>query len=272
MKGKVLIVITSKRSLNLKEFWERRDLLRLIAWRDIKARHKQSLLGIGWAILYPLLVMIAFSLFFGLLVKVEHGDIPYPIFVYAALIPWLLFSEGISRMGGSLIADTALIQKIYYPRIISPLSALTVPVLDLGISFIVLLGLAAYFGYYPSVTIMGVLFLLPLALLLITGIGLWLAALNAEFRDVRYILPFMVQMWMYASPVIYPSSLIPEKFLLPYAILSPMAGIIEGFRWAVLDSPFPATLLLGTTITAAIALISGLWYFNHREKVFADVL
>ena len=264
--------ITSNRKLNLSELWQRRELIRLFAWRDIKARHKQSILGMGWAVIYPVLMMIAFSLFFGLLIKVEHGDVPYPVFVYTALLPWLLFSEGISRMGTSLISDISLIQKIYYPRLISPLASVVTPLLDCGISFLILLGIAAYFGYYPSVNLLGILFLLPLMLLLITGIGLWLATLNAEYRDVRYLIPFLTQLWVYASPVIYPSSMIPAKYLLWYGILSPMAGIIEGFRWAVLGTPFPSTLLISTCIATFLLFTSGLWYFSKKEKIFADVL
>lgn len=264
--------ITPNRKLNLREVWQRRELIRLFAWRDIKARHKQSILGMGWAIIYPVLMMIAFSLFFGLLVKVEHGDVPYPVFVYTALLPWLLFSEGISRMGTSLISDISLIQKIYYPRLISPLASVITPLFDCGISFLILLGIAAYFGYYPSVNLAGILFLLPLMLLLITGIGLWLAALNAEYRDVRYLIPFLTQLWVYASPVVYPSSMIPAKYLLVYGILSPMAGIIEGFRWAVLGNPFPSILLISTCITTFVFFVSGLWYFHRKEPIFADVL
>lgn len=264
--------ITPNRKLNLREVWQRRELIRLFAWRDIKARHKQSILGMGWAIIYPVLMMIAFSLFFGLLVKVEHGDVPYPVFVYTALLPWLLFSEGISRMGTSLISDISLIQKIYYPRLISPLASVVTPLLDCGISFLILLGIAAYFGYYPSVNLLGILFLLPLMLLLITGIGLWLATLNAEYRDVRYLIPFLTQLWVYASPVIYPSSMIPAKYLLGYGILSPMAGIIEGFRWAVLGNPFPSTLLISTSVATFLFFASGLWYFSRKEPIFADVL
>lgn len=266
------VKISPNRNINFKEVWQRRDLIRLFAWRDIKARHKQSLLGMGWSLIYPVLIMIAFTLFFGLLIKVEHGDVPYPVFVYTALIPWLLFSECVPRMGSSLQTDIALIQKIYYPRLISPLASLATPLLDFAISFVILLALAIYFAYYPTINLMGILFLLPLALALITGIGLWMAALNAEYRDVRYLLPFLIQMWMYASPVVYPSSMIPARFLLPYSFLSPMAGIIEGFRWAVLGNPFPSTLLIGTCVTASIFLASGLWYFNKKEKILADIL
>jgi lipopolysaccharide transport system permease protein len=258
--------------INLRELWAYRELLYFLTWRDIKVRYKQTLIGLAWAVIQPLLMMIVFSLFFGTLAKVPSEGIPYPLFNYAALLPWTLFANGVTRASNSLVQDANLIQKVYFPRLLMPLSSILSPLVDFAIAFVVLFGLMFYFGYYPHVTMLWVLVLLLLELMLALGVGLWLSAINVEYRDVGYVVPFLIQLLLFASPVIYPSSFLPERFQTAYGLINPMSGIIEGFRWAILGTEPPSHLIFASVAIIIVVLISGAFYFRRREKAFADVV
>ena len=258
--------------VNLRELWAYRELLYFFTWRDLKVRYKQTLFGFAWAIIQPVFMMIIFSLFFGTLAKIPSEGIPYPLFSYAAVLPWTLFAEGLSRSSNSLVQDANLLQKVYFPRLLMPLSGILSPVVDFAVAFIVLIGLMLYFGYYPSVMMFLILPFLLLELMLATGIGMWLSAINVEYRDVRYAIPFLIQLGLFASPVVYPVTFVPERFQVVYGLLNPMAGIIEGFRWAILGTKPPSYLLIASVAIIIVILISGAFYFRRRERAFADVV
>ena len=259
-------------SLRLNELWDYRELLYFLVWRDIKVRYKQTELGAIWAVLQPMLTMLVFSVFFGRLAKMPSDGIPYPVFVYAALLPWQLFSYALTESANSLVGSQNLIKKVYFPRLVVPLSSVLSGLVDFAISFVVLLGLMAYYGIRPTAAIAVLPLFVLFALATALSVGLWLSALNVEFRDVRYTIPFLTQFWMFATPVAYPSSLVPEKWRV-FLGLNPMAGVVEGFRWALLgksDAPGP---LLWVSLAAVILLLSGgLAYFRRMEKTFADVV
>jgi lipopolysaccharide transport system permease protein len=259
-------------SLRLGELWEYRELLYFLVWRDIKVRYKQTALGAAWAILQPVLTMMVFSVFFGRLAKIPSDGIPYPVFVYAALLPWQLFAYALSESANSLVVSQNLIKKVYFPRLVVPIASVLSGLVDFAISFLVLLGLMAYYGIRPTpaVTVLPVFILLAVASAL--SVGLWLSALNVQFRDVRYMIPFLTQFWMFATPVAYPSSLVPAKWR-PLFGLNPMAGVVEGFRWALLGKSTSPGPLLWVSIAAVVALlIGGLMYFRRMESTFADVV
>jgi len=257
--------------INLREIWNYRELLYFLTWRDLKVRYKQTLLGFAWAILQPFMMMIVFSLFFGNLLKVPSEGIPYPLFNYTALLPWTLFSQGINQSSNSLVNNVSLIQKIYCPRLIMPISGILTPVVDFAIAFIILIGLMFFYGYIPTVRILMVIPLVLLVMLTAAGVGLWLSAINVRYRDVRYTMPFIIQLWFFASPVVYASSILPERFQIIYG-LNPMAGIIEGFRWAVVGTDPPGSLMIVSVLITIVIFISGLYYFRRMEKTFADVV
>jgi lipopolysaccharide transport system permease protein len=260
-------------SLNLREVWASRELLYYLTWRDMKIRYKQTIIGVAWAILHPALMTLIFTLFFGMLMQVPSQGVPYPIFIFAALTPWNLFSSGVSRASNSLLNDAGLIQKVYFPRLVSPLSSILSPLIDFGFSFIVLIGLMLAYGYTPPAVIWGVIPLLGLLLMFALGVGLWFAAMNVEYRDVGYIVPVLLQLLFFASPVIYSGSLVPERFRVAYGLLNPMSGIIEGFRWATLHTAIPSIpMMVASTVIVGVVLLSGMFYFRHREKAFADVV
>ncbi len=259
-------------SLNLRDLWEYRELLYFLTWRDVKVRYKQTALGAAWAVIQPLFTMLVFSVFFGRLAKVPSDGIPYPVFAYCALLPWNFFAGALDRSGNSLVGSANLITKIYFPRLVIPMSAVLAGLLDFAIAFVVLIGLMLYYGIAPT----GAIFLLPLFLLLAIATalaaGLWLSALNVQYRDVRYTIPFLVQFWMYASPVAYSSTLVPERWRALYG-LNPMAGVIDGFRWALLGRSDPPGALLAVSVAIiALLLIGGLVYFRRMEQTFADVV
>lgn len=259
-------------ALDLRELWAHRELLYFFTWRDIKVRYKQTALGLAWAIIQPLFMMVIFSLFFGILAKVPSQGIPYPLFTYSALLPWTLFASGITRASNSLTSETNLIQKVYFPRLLMPLASILSPLVDFLIAFVVLIGLMLYFGYYPSITMLWLPLFLILELMLALGVGLWLSAINVEYRDVTHVVPFLVQLWLFASPVIYPSNFVPERFQVAYGLINPMSGIIEGFRWAILGTQPPSHLLIASVAIIIVILVSGAFYFRRREKAFADVV
>ncbi len=258
--------------IDLRELWSYRELLYFFVWRDIKVRYKQTLLGFAWAILQPVLTMVVFTLFFGNLAKVPSEGVPYPLFSFAAVLPWTLFSEGITRSSNSLIQEANLLQKIYFPRLLLPSSGVLSPVVDFAIALVVMAALMVYFAWAPTATLLLLPVFLVLQLMLALGVGLWLSAINVEYRDVRYVIPFLVQLWQFASPVIYSITLIPERFRTLFAMLNPMVGIIEGFRWAILGLQPPGYTLIGSAAIIVVVLVSGAYYFRRREKLFADLV
>lgn len=257
--------------IDLKEIWEYRELLQTFVVRDIKVRYKQTALGAAWAVIQPLFMMVVFTLFFGKLAKIPSEGIPYPIFSYAALLPWTLFAEGLSRSTNSMISNAGIMTKVYFPRLILPISGVVSPLVDFAIAFVILLGMMLYFGFYPTVNIIWLPAFILLAIATSLGVGLWLSALNVQYRDFQYTVPFLIQIWLFASPVVYPSSLLPEPYRMIYG-LNPMAGVIEGFRWALLGTTPPSSLILVSVVAVVTILISGAFYFRRMEKTFADVV
>lgn len=259
-------------SLNLRDLWEYRELLYFLTWRDIKVRYKQTVLGAAWAVLQPLFTMIVFSLFFGRLVKVPSDGIPYPLFTFAALVPWTFFANGLNQSSNSLIASANLLKKVYFPRLAIPLATVLAGVVDFLLAFVVLLGMIAYYRMAPTWNILWIPLLLALAFITSLGAGLWMSALNVKYRDVRYIVPFLVQIWLFATPVAYPSSLLSEPWKTVYG-LNPMVGVIEGFRWALLGTKTaPGLMVAASAFTALLLLITGAFYFRSTEKTFGDVV
>ncbi len=259
-------------ALDLRELWAYRELLYFFVWRDIKVRYKQTLIGAAWAILQPVLTMIVFSLFFGKLAKIPSGGLPYPIFYYCALLPWMYFATAMQSATNVVVEQQRVITKIYFPRVVLPISSVLSGLLDFGISFAVLLVMMAYYRIIPTTAVFWLPVFALLAVLTALGVGLWLSALNALYRDVRYVVPFLVQFWMFASPVAYPSSLVPPKWRLLYG-LNPMAGVIEGFRWALTGHGQPPGILLAASSAAVVLLVfSGLVYYHAVEGTMADVV
>jgi lipopolysaccharide transport system permease protein len=259
-------------ALNLGDLWTYRELVFFMTWRDLKVRYKQTLLGASWAILQPFLTMVVFSIFFGGLAKVPSDNVPYPIFSYTALIPWTLFSKALHDASRSLVASSHMITKIYFPRMILPLASVLAGIVDFFIAFIVLIGMMVYYGFAPTANIWTLPLFLILALIAATGVGLWLSALNVLYRDINYVLPFLTQIWMFVTPIAYPSSMVPQRFQILYA-LNPMTGVVEGFRWALLGSgQVPGILTLISSLVAIFLLVTGLIYFRRMERQFADMV
>jgi len=258
-------------ALNLRDLWAYRELLYFLVWRDIKVRYKQTVLGAAWAVLQPFFTMVVFSIFFGGLAKVPSDGIPYPIFAYCALVPWSYFAGSLERAGNSLVGSSHLITKVYFPRLAIPVSAVLAGLVDFGIAFLVLLGMMLYYGIAPTAAVLTLPLFLLLAVLTALGVGLWLSALNVQYRDVRYTIPFLTQVWLFLTPIAYPSSLVPEQWRALYG-LNPMAGVVEGFRWALLGKDPPGPLLVVSTVVVVLLLIGGLYYFRRMEKTFADVV
>jgi lipopolysaccharide transport system permease protein len=259
-------------SIGLKELWEYRELLYFLMWRDIKVRYKQTALGAAWAVIQPFFMMIVFSLFFGRLGKIPSDGIPYPVFVYCALLPWQLFAFALSESSNSLVGNQNLITKVYFPRLVVPISAVLGGLIDFAIAFVILLAMMAYYGIVPGIAIVTLPLFILLAVMTALGVGLWLSALNVQYRDVRYTIGFLTQFWLFATPVAYPSSLVPAKWRALYG-LNPMAGVVEGFRWALLGkSDPPGALLVVSIIAVVLLLVGGLYYFRRMEQTFADIV
>lgn len=259
-------------SLNLREVWHYRELLVFLTWRDIKVRYAQAALGAAWAILQPLLTMVIFSVIFGQLAQLPSDGIPYPVFSYVALLPWQLFAGALQRAGTSLVGNSNLLTKVYFPRLIIPISAVAAGLVDFAIAFVVLFGLMLFYHIQLTWAVLVLPFLILLALLTALAVGVWLSALNVQYRDVQHMIPFIVQAWMYASPVAYSVGLIPSgKWRILYG-LNPMAGVIQGFRWALLGAPPPDELMVASVVIVGLLLTSGLYYFKRMEKTFADVV
>ncbi|MCJ7695509.1 MAG: ABC transporter permease [Anaerolineaceae bacterium] len=258
--------------LNLKELWRYRELIYFLTWRDIKVRYKQAVLGIAWALLQPILTMVITSVVFGVLLKVPSGDVPYPVFVFSALLPWQLFATSLQKSSQSLIGNSNLLTKIYFPRLIIPLSSVLAVMLDFAISSVMLIGMMLFYKVQPSWQMFWLIPLVILAIIAALAVGLWLSALNVQYRDIQHMVPFIVQIWMYASPVVYPIETIPAGILRTLYGLNPMVGVIQGFRWALFGGTPPDFTLLISSVVVVGLFISGLFYFRRMEKTFADIV
>jgi lipopolysaccharide transport system permease protein len=258
--------------LGLRGLWEFRELLYFLVWRDVKVRYKQTALGAAWAILQPLLTMVVFNIFFHRLANVpSEPGIPYPIFSYAALLPWQYFSTALAASAGSLLSSASLIRKVYFPRITVPIAGALGGLVDFCFAFLVLIGLMAWYRVVPTPAIVLLPLFLLLAVLTAVGIGLWLSALSVQYRDVRYVVPFLMQFWLFATPVAYPSSLLSEPWRTIYG-LNPMVGVVEGFRWALLGTNPPQATIFLSAIVTLLLFVSGLLFFQRTERKFADVI
>jgi lipopolysaccharide transport system permease protein len=257
---------------DLGEIWRYRELLYFLIWRDVKVRYKQTALGASWAIIQPFGTMVVFSLFFGRLANIPSDGVPYPVFSYAALVPWTFFAQGLSQSANSLVASQALIKKVYFPRLTLPFASVLAGLVDFAIAFTVLIGMMVFFGIQPTLNILWTLPLLVLALITALGVGLWMATLNVQYRDVAYVVPFLVQFWLFATPIAYPSSLLPEQWRIVYS-LNPMVGVVEGFRWALVGTETaPGPMVAVSAIAAVAILIGGALYFHRMERSFADTV
>src|SRR5215813_1816913 len=258
--------------LNLGELWDYRELLYFLVWRDLKVRYKQTAIGALWAILQPFLTMLVFSLFFGRLAHIPSNGLPHSVFYYSALLAWVYFSTALQHATNAMVENQRVITKVYFPRLLLPLSTVASGVVDLGFGFIVFLGMMVYYHIVPGKIFLLMPFFLLLAVLTALGVGVWLSALNAIYRDVRYVVPFLIQFWMFASPVAYPSSLVPERWRWLYG-LNPMAGVVEGFRWSLTGYGKPPDLLLAASTGMVLLLLAGgVAYFQKMEGTVADVL
>ncbi len=258
--------------LNLRELWAFRELLYFFVWRDIKIRYKQTVIGAAWAVLQPFLTMVIFSLFFGRLARMPSNGLPYPVFYYSALLAWTYFAGALQNATATVVEQQRVITKVYFPRLVLPLAAVISGLLDFAIGLLLFLVMMLYYGIVPTVAALLLPGFLLLAVLTALGVGLWLSALNAIYRDVRYVVPFLVQFWLFASPVVYPSSLVPERWRWLYG-LNPMAGVIEGFRWSLTGRGQPPSLLLAVSAGAVLlVLLGGLVYFQKMETTIADVV
>jgi len=274
--GKTSVVIIQPTKglfcLDLDAVWPYRELLYFLIWRDIKVRYKQTVIGAGWAICQPLMTMVIFTIVFGNFAKIPSDGLPYPIFAYTALLPWNFFAQALGRSGISLVGSANLITKVYFPRLIIPIAAAVASIVDFAIAFVILLGMMIWFGIAPTWGMLALPLFLLLTLVTALSVGLWLSALNVRYRDVGYIIPFLTQFWMYASPVVYPVSLVPEKWRLLYS-LNPMAGVIEGFRWALLGKGTPDFGVIAVSGGVVMALLlGGIVYFGRTEQTFADIV
>jgi len=258
-------------SIGFRELWEYRELLYFLTLRDIKVRYKQTALGAAWAVIQPFFMMVVFSLFFGRLAGVKSDGIPYPIFTFCALLPWQLFAHALTESSNSLVANERLITKVYFPRLVVPLAATLGGLVDFAVAFVILLAMMLYYGIVPTWAIVTLPAFILLAVLTALAVGLWLSALNVKYRDVRYTINFLIQFWLFATPVAYPSSIVPERWRPLYG-LNPMAGVVEGFRWALLGSKPPGAMLAVSVAVVIVLLIGGLYYFRRMEQEFADVV
>lgn len=259
-------------SVNLGEVWRYRDLLMLLAWRDISARFRQSLVGYGWAILKPLVSALIYTLVFSYFARIDTGDVPYPIFAFAALIPWMYFSATLSGITGSIVGGGALLTKVYFPRLVLPLASVVVGLVEVLLQLFIIAALMVYYEYVPGWPILCLPVFLALTVMTALAFGIWLTAVNVKYRDVGMAVPFMIQIWMYLCPIVYPITLVPEKWRTLYAI-NPMVGAIEGFRWSLLGSDAPDFQMMAVSFAAlSVLLFFGLLYFRKVETTFADII
>ena len=259
-------------SLSLKDVWEYRELLGIFVWRDLKVRYRQTVIGALWAIIQPFLTMVIFSIFFGRLAGVPSDEIPYPIFSYAALVPWTFFANSINQASNSLVNSADMIKKIYFPRLTMPIASVLAGLVDFALAFIVLVGMMLFYGFVPTINTLWLPGLVILSMMTALGVSFWLSALNVQFRDVRYMIPFITQAWLFATPVAYPSSMLSEPWRIVYG-LNPMVGVVEGFRWALLGTDTaPGPIIIVSFTVSLVVLLSGAYYFRRMEKTFADVI
>ncbi len=259
-------------SVNLAELLQYRELVFFLAWRDVKVRYKQTVLGAMWAVLQPVITMVIFSIFLGRLAKVPSDGVPYPIFAFTALVPWTLFATGLTQASNSLVSGANLLRKVYFPRLVMPIASVLVGVVDFVLAFVVLVAMMLAYGFVPSRALVVIPGLLLLTIMTSLGAGLWLAAFNVRFRDVRYVIPFLVEIWLLATPIAYPSSLLSDSWRQVYAI-NPMVGVVEGFRWALLGTDTaPGAMVLVSSVASALLLVSGVFVFRRMERNLADVV
>ncbi len=273
-KPAILVIQPSKgwAALDLQELWRYRELIMFLAWRDIQVRYKQTALGVAWAVIQPVFTMVVFSVFFGRLAGIPSDGLPYPIFVYCALLPWQLFAYSLTESSNSLVTNQNLITKVYFPRLVIPIASVLASLVDFVIAFGVLIGMMGYYRIIPTQAVWTLPLFVLLAVCIALGMGLWLSALNVRYRDVRYIIPFLTQAWLFVTPIAYPSSLVPEQWRVLYGI-NPMAGVVEGFRWALLSAgKAPGSMLTVSVLVTLIIFVSGLFYFRHMERTFADMV
>ena len=259
--------------VRLADLWEYRELLYFLVWRDIKVRYKQTVLGVAWAVIQPVFAMIVFSVFFGHFARMPSDGLPYPVFAYCGLLPWQLFSHALTESSNSLVVSQNLITKVYFPRLVIPLATVLAGLVDFAISFVVLLALMAAFGTFPTIAILVLPLFVALVVACALAVGLWLSALNVQYRDIRFTIPFLAQLWFFATPVVYPSSLLPQHWRLVLTAVNPMAGVVEAFRWALLGtSNGPGWMVAVSTLIVAGGLLGGLYYFRRMERRFADFI
>lgn len=262
---------TGWQPIDWKELWQYKDLFYFLVWRDVKTRYAQSVLGIGWAVIQPVFSMIVFTIVFGKLARINSDGVPYAIFSYTALVPWTYFSGALTSSSGSLLSASGMMTKVYFPRLVIPLSPVISKLVDFTIAFIILLGMMAFFGFYPTIQMIYIPLLVLLMMLTASGMGMWLTAMAIQYRDIKYAMSFFVQLLMYGAPVVYPASNVPEQFRLLYGCF-PMAGVIEGFRSILLQTnPIPWDLIGVGSLVASLLFISGAFYFRRMEQYFADV-
>jgi lipopolysaccharide transport system permease protein len=257
--------------IDFHEIWAYRELLSAFVRRDVKIRYKQTALGFLWAVIQPLFMMVIFTIFFGGLAKIPSDGVPYPLFSFAALLPWTLFAEGITRSTMSMVSNANIMTKVYFPRLIMPIAGILSPFVDFAVSFLILIAIMAFYGFVPTPNVVFLPLFILLALATSLGVGLWLSALNVKYRDFQYTIPFIIQFWMFASPVVYPASLLPDPVRFLYG-LNPMAGVIEGFRWALLGTGMPGAMMLVSVGMVIVLLITGIFYFRRMEQYYADIV
>jgi lipopolysaccharide transport system permease protein len=253
------------------ELWEYRELLYFFTWRDVKLRYKQTGLGIAWAVIQPLLMMVIFTLFFGRLAGIPSDNVPYPLFALTALLPWTLFAEGMTRSTVSMVVNANIMTKVYFPRLIMPVASILSPLIDFIVAFGLLVIMMIFYGFVPTLNVIFLPLLIVFAMMTSLAVGLWLSALNVQYRDFQYTVPFLIQIWLFASPVVYPASMIPQSWQWLYA-LNPMTGVIEGFRWALLGTSPPGTSILISLGVVVLLIVTGMFYFRRMEQYFADIV
>ena len=258
--------------INFPELWRYRELFYFLVWRDIKVRYKQSILGVGWAIIQPVLTVAIFTVFFGNWAGIPTDDIPQPIFYFSAILPWQLLQSGVSKAGASLVASRNLVTKVYFPRLVVPMAPIIAALLDFGIAFLILIVMMVFYGIAPTTALLALPFFLLLTIITATGVGFWLAGLNVNYRDIGHIIPFLMQIWFFVSPIVYSTSIVPEE-VGPIYQLNPMTGVIQGFRWAITGTGQPSSeTLIASVAMGLVLLVSGIYYFRRMERTFADVV